>query len=130
MLHPTRLSLSASGATPQAAQPPGMRKKRLERTKWPQHHAAAALWSLARAKGYSLFIRRRSRGTRAIEMSLLQSPPHTYAAFLCFMGVLTATVSGYLASMMASSSSCCRNCKHPATGVGHSPRRSTRRRGG
>jgi hypothetical protein len=64
------------------------------------------------------------------EMSLLQSPPHTYAAFLCFMGVLTATVSGYLASMMASSSSCCRNCKHPATGVGHSPRRSTRRRGG
>jgi hypothetical protein len=38
MLHPTRLSLSASGATPQAAQPPGMRKKRLEWIQWSQHH--------------------------------------------------------------------------------------------
>ena len=29
-VHPTRLSLSTSGATPQAAQPPRMGKKRLE----------------------------------------------------------------------------------------------------
>jgi hypothetical protein len=29
-LHPTRLSRSTSCATPKAAQPPGMRKKRLE----------------------------------------------------------------------------------------------------
>jgi hypothetical protein len=30
MLHPTRLSLSTSGATPQAAQAPGMGKKGFE----------------------------------------------------------------------------------------------------
>jgi hypothetical protein len=33
MLHPTRLSLLTSGATPQAVQPPEMGKKRLERLK-------------------------------------------------------------------------------------------------
>jgi hypothetical protein len=37
MLHPTRLSLSSSGATPQAAQPPGMGKKSLEGWKCTHH---------------------------------------------------------------------------------------------
>jgi hypothetical protein len=47
MLHPTRLSLSASGATPQAAEPPGTGKKGLE--EWnTSHHDGVHAWGAGR----------------------------------------------------------------------------------
>jgi hypothetical protein len=69
MLHPTRLSLSTSGATPQAAQAPGMGKKGLEGLDCTQHDGVYA-WGVGSTRA----------AVRVEGVRWLRSPPHMRAS--------------------------------------------------